>query len=541
MWDVDARQPRLPPVAIDDPRVVAITSTGDTAITGATDGTLSLWNTLTGSLIERHSCDAGVTAIAATDPREVFAGLVSGSLMRLSLQDGTLRRVAGPDVWERPTGPLTSIASTLQESRCLVGTSYGTVLIVDAQSGALAAVREGHVIDVYAIAIIDDGFVSAGRDGQLLRWRPAAVTPESIIELMAPVGASSFSSDGAAVVVNGWNQLTEFASATGRFGVGYAAGSGSELDIEHANASERIATAGSDGFIRVFDPGVATARSAQVDAIAMSVSFSHDDALLAFGGVNVVGWLHTADLTDRTDIDVVGHGYVTSFAPASDRLLIGDMTGMVRLIEVPSALELASLQVHGDQITALVPFGDRGWLSASLDGSVRLITSNPLRDTVVFAGSQPIYALAGHVDGFYFFGGGDSAVYGWMPDHPVNRVLELGGLILSLATSSSERRLAIGMNDALIMARVDGGSGVVEQRDLHDDAVVIRSTRGETTIRHREHACVSIYDMLGRLRMRALPDGDQQHVVRDLERGVYVCVVSERHDTRSALFHVDGP
>ena len=182
----------------------------------------------------------------------------------------------------------------------------------------------------------------------------------------------------------------------------------------------KIATAGSDGTVRIWDPHT---RQQLVEmkghrGSVVAVAFSPDGAGLASASEDAT--LRLWDVATGEAVHVLDEGaadiHALAFSPDGSLLAIGDNSADVRLWDVQSRSTIRTLQGHSSWVNAVV-FSPEGRMlaSGSQDNTVRLWDVNTGESLYTLSGQDgSINALAFSPDGTILVSGSeDSTVWLW--------------------------------------------------------------------------------------------------------------------------------
>ena len=314
------------------------------------------------------------------------------------------------------------------------GAENGTVLLYDAQSGALQQQLQEHNGAVWDIAFDPQGawLISAGEDQRIIRWSlPTPTEPAQQLQAWGspgPVQSLAIQPDGAVIASGDTDgNISLWEATTGdpvRRLEGHsdriAEGNGLTFD----STGQRLASASYDGTARLWD--VQTGASLRVlkdhTGHVLGVAFSADGELIATSGQDkrVVLWSVDGELPVRIfnghQNHVFGVGFVAR--PSGGLLLVsGSEDRTLRIWDVASGVTLRILQGHGAGVlgfqlqTQPGPGSNAQVITSSNDGTIRRWDVAPL---------------------------------------PHQRLIELPGSAISTAISPTGRTIAIGFADGAV-------------------------------------------------------------------------------------------
>jgi WD40 repeat protein len=147
---------------------LAVSPAQESALSGASDGTIWLWNLRTGksirALLGHHGA---VTCLAwSSDSRYAISGSDDRSVRLWDINSGLCLRV-----FEGHTGSVRSVSTNNDQSAFLSGGADNTVRLWNLHSGDCARILEGHVDSVHDVAWIDSQrALSASADRTMRLW-----------------------------------------------------------------------------------------------------------------------------------------------------------------------------------------------------------------------------------------------------------------------------------------------------------------------------------------------------------------------------------
>lgn len=404
----------------------------------------------------------GIQAVAiANDPGTFGSGMRLAALLaayaaRLdpgpSTYDHLLRTLTAQPTYRAALArDATAVALDPTGRRLAVGDRLGGVRVLDTVDGSLVGARlEGHAGAVTALTFVGDALVSAGADGNLVRWTTAPLRRDGAFPVRhaGPVAALASTADGRTLLstdlageLRSWDaQRRTLLASVARQAVGSAdPGVGSDagipvapgaldgLDLEAA-ASHRawgaaLATHPQLPLVAVAAlGGVAVFEATTLDLVwrpegdvgdVAGVAFDADGtALVAMGEAGTVRrWpLGSADVPTRWYAGVAG---VRSLAPgpSADRILIGTAQGAAVWFDLTTGRRADEpLRGHDGDVTNLA-MGGGLVVTASTDGRAvawDLTARDDLGTPLGLAGRSPhalaiddvgAYAYVGSTDG----------------------------------------------------------------------------------------------------------------------------------------------
>ncbi|KAL5493029.1 hypothetical protein ACEPAI_4477 [Sanghuangporus weigelae] len=228
---------------------------GSRIVSGSTDGTLGIWDGVTGTRIGKkikehtnyvndvtYSPD-GTSFVSGSDDGTVKIWDVTGKLVMKMESDSGVR----------------AAAVSADGRRVVSGHGYGTVRIWNAQNGDLIAGFRGHEDDVFAVAYSPDGsrIVSGSNDNTVRIWdaQSGASVGEPLKGHEKSVFAVAYSPDGSRIVSGSWDATVRIWDArTGKqIGEPLKGHEHGVVDVGYSQDGSRIISASDDDIIRFWD------------------------------------------------------------------------------------------------------------------------------------------------------------------------------------------------------------------------------------------------------------------------------------------------
>lgn len=181
-------------------QAVAFLPDGQHVVSGATDGTLRVWNIATGTTVcVMQGATLGAYAVAVSpDGSRAAAGCKDGVVREFAVKDGNLLRELKGHL-----GYIRALAYTHDGSRLLSSADDGSIRVWDMNSLEPVGRLEGHRGGVLSIAVSPDDkrVVSGGRDGTVRLWDLAQTKQITIFKgHHSWVDAVAFAADGNRIV-----------------------------------------------------------------------------------------------------------------------------------------------------------------------------------------------------------------------------------------------------------------------------------------------------------------------------------------------------
>jgi len=336
---------------------VAFSPDGKTLASGTADGTITLWDTGTGSLARTLRDYHNLDAISAV--------------------------VFSPD------------------GKTLASTSFmgQAVTLWDATTGYLLRTIKGHNHVIHRITFSPDGVHLASATGKIVElWDTARDQEARSLPGKNVVKDVAFGPDGSYLASAGEDRnVTLWDLAIGQAVRTFQGHTAMVHSIAISPDGKRVASAGEDQSVRVWD--VATGKEIHAlkghTAPVMDVTFSPDGKTLASGSVDRTVKLWDAD-TGREIPTLQGHIHTVStlaFSPNGKTLVSGGGDGFVLFWDLGSGRQVRALRAHPDGVFTIAISPDGRWLaSGGVHPSIKIWN---------LATGQEGYTLEGHASDIF--------------------------------------------------------------------------------------------------------------------------------------------
>jgi cytochrome c len=288
-------------------RALAISSDGQTAVTGSFDSTAIRWS-LTRNAAEqvlRFHADAVNAVVLLRDGRAATAGADG----RIAIW--TPRNAAPDAVLEGHTAPIAALALS-PDGATLASASWDQTVRLWPLTGGAPRVLEGHTQNVNGVAFAPDGrtLVSVSYDQSVRIWPLSGPTGPTVVAMPSPLNAVAVSGDGE-IATGGADGKLYFLTGDGVRAGEIAAGSRPVISIAISPDGTLVAAAGIGGSVALIDRKTRDlARTLVGPGLPVwSVAFLPDSRTLLTGGAdNIIRrWdAVTGDPVDPILLEIAG-------------------------------------------------------------------------------------------------------------------------------------------------------------------------------------------------------------------------------------------
>ena len=357
---------------------VTFSPDGTTLASASADGTVKLWNAISGELFH--------ILIGHEAPISSISFSPDGSLLASVSEDGMVK------LWQTSSGAIVntlsahqagvSIVSFLADGNTLVSASEDGVVKLSISTGSKALQPlQGRAEEIYNISFSSDGttLAAGGNDGMVRLWDPRSGREiQTLAGQDAPILKIKFSPDGNLLAtvdtfdtVRLWNRNSGEVFQTLK-------GYGNVINnISFSPDATVLASANGDGMVKLWD--LRSGKELQTlkghsDSVS-NVSFSPDGNTLVSASDD--GILKVWKRNHGGDLQILsGHGKPVSslsFSPNNNLLASADFDGTVKLWDSDNSQELQTLVGHVAPVWSIQFSSDGSLLaSASADQTVKV-------------------------------------------------------------------------------------------------------------------------------------------------------------------------
>jgi len=265
-------------------RALAISSDGQTAVTGSFDSTAIRWSLARNAAeqVLRFHADAVNAVVLLRGGRAATAGADG----RIAIW--TTGKAEPDAVLEGHTAPIAALAAS-PDGAMLASASWDQTVRLWPLAGGAARVLEGHTQNVNGVAFAPDGrtLVSVSYDQSVRIWPLSGAPAPTVIAMPGPLNAVAIGGDGE-IVAGGADAKLYFLSAAGAAAGEIAAGPKPVISIAISPDGALVAAASIGGSVAVIDRKTrALARTLVGPGLPVwSVAFLPDSRTLLTGGAD---------------------------------------------------------------------------------------------------------------------------------------------------------------------------------------------------------------------------------------------------------------
>jgi serine/threonine protein kinase len=233
---------------------VALSSNGQTVVSGSEDKTIKVWNLNNGQLLRTLAGHAdAVRSLTLSSNGQILASGSGDKTIKLwNLQTGAqIRTFFGH------SGPVWSVAISPDGQTLVSGSEDSTIKIWNLATGELHRTLVGHSGRVFAVAISPDGqtFATAGVDKTIKVWDlPTGKLLRTLLGHSDAVRAVVFSPDGQKLASSSWDKTIKvWELRTGKAIRTLEGHSDRVVSVAFSNDSQTLASASVDKTIKVWN------------------------------------------------------------------------------------------------------------------------------------------------------------------------------------------------------------------------------------------------------------------------------------------------
>ncbi len=232
---------------------VAVSADGRRIVSGGIDGTIRVWDAVTGKEVRTLTGHAGpvLSVAVSADGGRIVSGSADGTVKVWDAAAGLMKRTLTTD-----TDAVTGVALSA-DGRRIVATNYKTAEVWDADTGRSERTLAGHADLVYAVAISPDGrrIVTGSFDGTVRLWDATTGRLEQTLKGHTDsVYCVAIAADGQRVVSGGQDRLVKVWDArSGREELSLAGHADTVTGVALAAGTGCLISGSRDGTVKVWD------------------------------------------------------------------------------------------------------------------------------------------------------------------------------------------------------------------------------------------------------------------------------------------------
>ena len=469
-----------------------------TLATSSGDGTVKLWDWISGKLLNSLFCGSFVNSVAWSPDGQCLA---SGS------DDGYVR------LWDAASGELLSalasgssvytVAWSLDGQRLASGSHDKSVRLWDVASGRLLNTLDGHEQGIYSLTWSPDGqcLASGSADGSIKLWDAVSGKLVNTFFGPSPINSVAWSPDGQRLASGSGDKIVRLWDVvSGRVLFTLASHEKAVNSVAWSPDNQRLASGAHDKGVRLWDAnsgrlinifaGISSASPVAWSPDGYRIACGSDDNNVRLWDVDSGRLLNTLESSSSI--------LSGAWSPGNPHLVSGSDDGSVRLWNVDSGKLLNLLVGHESSVNSLAwsPDGKR-FASGSSDKSIRLWDADSGKLLNIFLDHEKaVFSVAWSPDGqFLASGSSDMNVRLWNADSGklLNTFVGHGHLINCIAWSRDGQRLASGSWDKSVrlwdatsgklLNTLSGHKSLVHSVAWAPDGQQLASASNDTTVR----------------------------------------------------------
>jgi WD40 repeat protein len=436
---------------------IAFSPDGKTVATGGDDKTVRIWDTDTyQELAPLKGHEGGIYAIAFSPDGRTLAMGGDGNTVEL-WDTGTRRQLF---TLMGHTDGIYGISFSPDGKILATGSGDATVKLWDSVTHQLLRTLTGHADGVSALAFSPNGetLATGSDDGTAKLWDTR--TGQELMTFIGHAGAVSslaLSSDGKTLATGGGDKTVKLWDTSARHDLRTLQAPESVSSLALSPDGKTLVSGSDDNQMTFWD----TTSRREVGTLkgyvsgVFSLAFTPDGKILASRGVNSVV---LRDAISHQELATLGHsggGYSLAFSRDGKVLASGSEDGSVKIWDMATRQELATLNGHTGKVSA-VAFSSDGKIlaSGSEDKTVKLWDVASHQELATLAGhTAAVTAVAFTIDGKNLASGSDDhtvKIWDATKHQEVTTLTSHRFGVYSLAFSPDGKTLATGSDDKTV-------------------------------------------------------------------------------------------
>ena len=490
----------------DAVRSVALSTDGQTVISGSWDKTVRIWNAASGELLQtlQGHTDAVRSVALSTDGQTVISGSEDRTVRIWNAASGELLQTL-----QGHTRRVESVALSTDGQTVISGSEDETVRIWNASSGELLQTLQGHTDAVYSVALSTDGqtVISGSWDKTVRIWN--AASGELLQTLQGhtdAVRSVALSTDGQTVISGSEDRtLRIWNAASGELLQTLQGHTDAVWSVALSTDGQTVISGSEDETMRIWNAAsgeLLQTLQGHTDAV-YSVALSTDGQTVISGSEDetVRIWNAASGELLQTLQGHTGRVYTVALSTDGQTVISGSWDKTVRIWNAASGELLQTLQGHTDAVRSVALSTDgHTVISGSWDRTLRIWNA---------ASGELLQTLQGHTDAVrsvalstdgqtVISGSSDKTVRIWnaASGELLQTLRGHTGRVGTVALSTDGQTVISGSEDETVRIWNAASGELLQTLQGHTDAVysVALSTDGQTVISGSSDETVRIWN-----------------------------------------------
>jgi WD40 repeat protein len=432
---------------------VAFSPDGTKLASGSGDHTIKLWNVNTGTLIKTWY-SVNVSSVAfSPDGTKLASGSGDNTINLWNVNTGTLIKT-----WYSVN--VSSVAFSPDGTKLASGSGDSTIKLWNVSTGTLLNTLSGHTDWVNSVAFSPDGtkLASGCMDGTIKLWNVSTGTLINTLSVHASqVNSVAFSPDGTKLASGSYSEIKLWNVSTGTLINTLSGHTSFVFSVAFSPDGTKLASGSNDGTIKLWNVSTGTlinTLSGHTDWVN-SVTFSPDGTKLASGSDDQT--IKLWNVSTGTLINTLsGHTstvYSVAFSPDGTKLASGSNDGTIKLWNVSTGTVINTLSGHTSYVLSVAFSPDGTKLASGSWQEIKLwnVSTGTLINTLL-GHTNAVRSVAFSPDGTKLASGSWQEIKLWNVSTGtlINTLSGHTEYVLSVAFSPDGTKLASGSWDGTI-------------------------------------------------------------------------------------------